>query len=389
MKLLKSNVDKMLYAKNGSTRQFIWDQEIPGFAVRIYPSNKKAFIYSYSHKSRKHLITIGNYGVLTIEQARIEAKKLSIKIHEGTNPLLERQRDCVDKSLGSLANEFLEKHSKLHKKSWKEDERRVRTYILPHLGKYQVASIVKSDILHLHIRLGKHSIYEANKVVTLLGTIFKFGIEWGFVDQNYVNPSCGIKKYKELERERWVTPEEMPRLAKAIQQEDNIYVRSAIWLYILTGLRKNELLTAKWENVDVIRKEFRIVDTKNGSNHSVALSDIAMVLLNQIPRLSSNPYIIVGALAGKHLVNISKPWGRIRRKANVSDVRLHDLRRTTGSWLAQQGNSLHLIGRVLNHQSTNTTKIYARFGQDHLRLALENHGKIMEKYIDHPNVNLI
>ena len=87
-----------------------------------------------------------------------------------------------------------------------------------------------------------------------------------------------------------------------------------------------------------------------------------------------NPYILPGKLAGSHLVNISKPWGRVRTAAGVADVRLHDLRRTVGSWLAQAGNSLHLIGRVLNHTNQSTTAVYARFGEDSVRTALEQHG---------------
>ena len=102
-----------------------------------------------------------------------------------------------------------------------------------------------------------------------------------------------------------------------------------------------------------------------------------MELLEKIPKQQDNPYILPGHINGKHLVNISKPWNRIRKDANLENVRLHDLRRTVGSWLAQSGNSLHLIGKVLNHSNQNTTAVYARFAQDHVREALENHGKLL------------
>jgi len=140
-------------------------------------------------------------------------------------------------------------------------------------------------------------------------------------------------------------------------------------------LRKEELLTAKWGDVDLNRKELRLTDTKNGKTHYLPLSDAAMELLNQIPRIDGNPYIIVGKNPGCHLVNIDKPWQRVRKAAGVEDVHIHDLRRTVGSWLAQAGNSLHLIGRVLNHSNSSTTAIYARFAQDHIRSALDRHGE--------------
>lgn len=98
-----------------------------------------------------------------------------------------------------------------------------------------------------------------------------------------------------------------------------------------------------------------------------------MAILREIPRIESNPYVLPGLKKGTHLVNIDKPWQRVRKAAGVEDVRFHDLRRTVGSWLAQAGNSLHLIGRVLNHANPATTAIYARFGEDHVRAALEAH----------------
>lgn len=98
-------------------------------------------------------------------------------------------------------------------------------------------------------------------------------------------------------------------------------------------------------------------------------------MLRRLPRIEGNPYLLPGHRHGRPLVNIDKPWRRVRKAAGIEDVRLHDLRRTVGSWLAQAGNSLHLIGKVLNHSSPNTTAVYARFGQDQVRQALEDHGK--------------
>ncbi len=145
-------------------------------------------------------------------------------------------------------------------------------------------------------------------------------------------------------------------------------------------MRKSELLTAKWTDIDFERKELRLNDTKAGRVHYVPLNEAAIDLLSRVPRLEENPYIIPGSIKGKHMVNISKPWLRIRKAANLEDVRLHDLRRTVGSWLAQSGNSLHLIGKVLNHSNQSTTAVYARFAQDDVRNALEGHGKmLMEK----------
>lgn len=381
MKLTKTVIDKTNYNKVNNARQFLWDSDIPGFGVRIYPSNKRTFILSYNLNGRKRLLSIGAYGVLTLDQARIEARRLQIKIYDGIDPLADKKREIINKSMKKLVLDFLEKHSKVYKKSWEDDRRRIETYIIPQIGQFQANSIVKSDVVSLHQKIGKHSIYEANRTLSLLGTALRFGRDWGFLDPSAALPTQGIKKFKEVERDRWVTPQEMPKLAESIDKEDSPYVKAAIWLYLLTGLRKTELLESKWTNIDWVRKEIKIEDTKNGHNHYVPLSESAIEILKSIPALENNEFIIVGKNHGSHLVNISKAWTRIKKRAGVDDVRLHDLRRTTGSWLAQTGNSLHLIGKVLNHRSSNTTKIYARFAQDHVRDALEEHGEKIKSFM--------
>ncbi len=192
-------------------------------------------------------------------------------------------------------------------------------------------------------------------------------------EAEFENPARGINRFKEYKRDRWVNPEEWPRLAQAIDTEPGVYVRMALWLYLLTGMRKTELLSAKWTDIDWQRQELRLGETKAGRIHYVPLSAPAMAILRDLPRIEGNPYILPGHMPGRPLRNINTPWERIRKAAGVEDVRLHDLRRTVGSWLAQSGNSLHLIGRVLNHSNQSTTAIYARFGQDHVRQALEEH----------------
>jgi integrase len=205
--------------------------------------------------------------------------------------------------------------------------------------------------------------------------MFELGRHWGFVPENATNPARGIDKFKEHKRDRWVTPEELPRLAAAITQDPNLYVRAAVWLYLLTGVRKTELLKARWEDVNFVRCELRLLETKAGRTHYIPLSPPALALLRALPRQEGNPYLLPGAKSGHHLVNIAKSWRRVRKVAGVEDVRLHDLRRTVGSWLAQAGNSLPLIGRVLNHTDPKTTAVYARLGDDPARKALADHAQ--------------
>jgi len=141
----------------------------------------------------------------------------------------------------------------------------------------------------------------------------------------------GVKQFKEKKRDRWVKPDELPRLAQAINEEGNFYGSKALWLYLLLGVRRDELLKAKWEDIDWDRNELKLPETKAGQVHYVPLSAAALAIIQELPKQEGNPYILPGEKPGHHLVNIEKIWQRVRKKANVEDVRIHDLRRTLGS----------------------------------------------------------
>lgn len=216
--------------------------------------------------------------------------------------------------------------------------------------------------------------------MSLISKMWSLAEIWGFLDEGHPNPTRKIQHYKETKRDRFVTHEEMPTLAKCIKAEPNQSARAAMWLYLLTGLRREAVLSLKWDAIDTARQEIRLSDTKAGRVHYLPLSEPALNVLESLPRIDGNPYVLPGRVSGKHLVNIDKPWRRVRQAAKLDDVKLHDLRRTVGSWLAQDGNSLPLIGKVLDHSNTSTTQIYARFTNDAGRRALDSHGKAITDY---------
>lgn len=372
MKLTKKFIDTQIF--NGKGQHVIWDDEVPGFGVRLYPTGKKAFVLSYRDNNRKSIMTIGSYSVLTLDQARKDARAKLVGLNNGINPLEQRQKERQGKLVRDLCTAYIERHA-TNKKSGGDDKTRIERFIIPEWGNLLATNIKRSDVAALHAKLGKHGHYQANRVYSLLSKMFNLARVWGFVPEEHVNPCFGIDRFKEEKRDRFVSHEEFPRLVEAINKELNQSVVSAIWLYLLTGLRKEELLNIKWSDIDLDRNELKLTDTKNGKPHYLPLSPAAIDILNQTPRIEDNPFVIVGKNPGCHLVNIAKPWERIRKEAGLEDVRLHDLRRTVGSWLAQSGNSLHLIGKVLNHSNQSTTAVYSRFGQDSVRDALVQHGQ--------------
>ena len=374
--LTRRFIDSLVYSKVAPARDLHWDDRLRGFGVRVYPNGEKSYVFSYRHQGRKRLIALGRTTELTLEQARDLALSHKVGLRqEDTDPLLERERALLGDTIAELCTAYLERYAKVRKRSWRLDVQRIEKYLLPEWGTLKAAALKRTDVAALHRRVGAAHPYAANRIVELISKMFELARLWGIVEEDHPNPGRRIEAFHEVKRERWVTAEEMPRLGQAIQDEPNVFVRAAICLYLLTGVRKSELLKARWRDIDWNRAEWTLPETKNGRPHVVPLSRAALDLLERLPRDPANPYIFQGALAGRPLVNINKPWLRIRVAAGIPDVRLHDLRRTVGSMLAQNNHSLHLIGRVLTHQDTASTLVYARFGQDHVRAALEDHSQ--------------
>ena len=376
MAITKRAVDALTFDPHGPQQQILWDGQVPGFGCRVYASGQKSYVLSYRTRGgRTRLLVLGKHGPLTPAQARESALRTLAEVGAGKDPSEDRQKARSGDTVRNLAAAFMDRHSKPHKKSWKEDQWRLDKYILPAFGSRKVADVKRTDVARFHQKMGQRSKAEANRCLALLSIMFKLAGHWGQRDESLPNPARGIQKYKIQSRDRWVTPAELPRLVQAVSEEPNVYVRSAVWLYLLTGLRKNELLGLRWKDIDFDRRELRLNDTKGGRSHVVPLSPEAVEVLRNTPRMVANPHVIASPVEpGRPLVNINKPWERIRKRAELEDVRLHDLRRTVGSWMATSGESLPLIGKVLNHSNASTTQVYARLAEDVTRTALEKHG---------------
>jgi len=376
-KLTKTVVDKAKYEGTGRSQCILWDDELRGFGLRIHPTGRKGWVLFYrTEAGTKRLVTLGPYPGLTPAEARDKALRTRAGVAEGADPAAERRRARDAASFQVLANCYLNLHSRVHKKSARDDERYVAELVKV-FGTRKAEAVTRADLATLHRRIGGQRLYAANRMLACASSLFAWAEREGYLPAGHPNPAAGIKKFREQRRDRWVKPDEMPRLAAAIDAEPNIYVRAALWLYLLTGARKQELLAARWADVDVDGAVWKLPDTKAGRVHYIPLSPPAVAILRQLPKEEGNPYVFPGRIKGAPLVNIAKPWDSIRKAAGCEDVRLHDLRRTVGSWMATAGASLPLIGKVLGHTSPSTTTVYARLADDSARVALDAHAKTL------------
>lgn len=376
MPITKRELDKLEYDVSGPSNQILNDPDLPGFGVRVYPTGRKVFFVRYrtvgGRRGRERWLTLGRYGELTLHQARDRARDALAAVRGGNDPAETREKARTGITVAEFAPLYLNQHAKRAKKSWREDERRLNKHILPALGRFRLDAVSRGNVAQLHRAISETSPVEANRVLALISVMFGKAIEWEHLPESAANPAARVQANGERSRDRWIKPAELPALMTAIRTEDNPYIRAAFLLYLLTGLRRSELLTLKWKHVDLDRREIYLPDTKANRPHTVPLSAPAADLLNSLPRQDSNPYVFPGRDHG-HIYDLKRPWARIRGASGLEDVRLHDLRRTVGSWLAMSGASLPMIGKVLNHSNPSTTQIYARLSEDPARAVLDDH----------------
>ena len=417
-KLTKRAIDAFRHP-GGDQRAILWDLQITGLGVRAYADSKvKTFVLSYRVGGRKRLMKIGRYGSLTLDQARDEARDALALVRKKTDPLEERRTASIEKSFDALWDRYIE-HAKVHKRSWNQDRRRLDRTIPRSWRSREASAISAFDIAGLVGPIGARTPYEHNRILEILRRMFNLAkrADWGFIDTLAPNPARDIDKLPERKRKRFVRPDEMPFLATAIDQEDNIYLRGLFWCLLLTGARVGELLNARRDHIDWNRRKLRLPETKSGEEQELTLSATALAIMQTLPTMEANPYLFPSSVGkGKRINAVARPWERIRERSTIAywdengelvgqlrdrigrdptvaecraedadlsaglmDLRIHDLRRSTGSWMTADGIDLNVIKTGLRHSDIATTLTYARLGQDGDREAFERYARRIMK----------
>ena len=218
----------------------------------------------------------------------------------------------------------------------------------------------------------------ANDTLAVLSKMFNLAEQWGWRPDGS-NPVRHIDRYRIASRERFLSLQEFARLGNVLVEEERMQgvfpsIINAIRLLIVTGARLSEILELRWDAIDFERSRIRFQESKTGAK-TIFLSAAALELIRSIERLPDNPYVIVGHKPGTHLVHIHHQWYRIRAKAGLDDVRLHDLRHSYASVGATLGMSLPIIGKLLGHTQSITTQRYAHLSADPVQEAADRIGE--------------
>ena len=358
-----------------------WDTELTGLGVRATAGGAKSFILNYRNASGiERRLTIGRYPDWDVTAARTEAKALLRKVDRGDDPLADRSGQRGAPTVAELVDRYIAEHLPSKRpSSQREDQRMIVSTVLPKLGKHKVTDVTFSDISALHREIGKRAKTEANRVLALLSKMFALAVIWQLRADN---PCRGVTRNTEIGRERFLEPEEIGRLMKALAKHPDREAANAIMLDLLTGARRGELLRATWDQFDLAKGVWikPSAHTKSNRTHRVPLSGAAVELLKAIKADSTGKGpLFPSCIKGNGRVDVRRPWQSVCEAAGLEGVRFHDLRHSYASLLVSSGLSLPVIGRLLGHTQPSTTARYAHLLDDPLREATERVGQLVTK----------
>ena len=375
--------------------QWLWDEEVPGFGVRITPRRPgpsptggvKTYVFQYKVRGvgKAKRMTLGRVGVLMLEDARARARRHRVEVHEGGDPVealraAARARDAARTAptVADLCERFLNEHVSEHRKRSTEAGYRslINRHIIPALGRLKVAEVTREHVSDLHRELGQRAKIQANRALACLSKMFSLAEVWGLRPDGS-NPCRHVPRYRETARERYLSSDELVRLGEVLAAAERTGTEpssavACIRLLLFTGARRGEIERLRWEHVDLERRILLLPDSKTGKK-TIQLNAPAIEALSKVPRDDSG-WVIPGAQHGKPIGGLTRMWFRIRKRAGLDGVRLHDLRHTTAATLAGAGTSLRVIGALLGHRVAQTTQRYAHIADNPLREASERAG---------------
>ena len=355
-------------------RETWYDSKTPGLCLRKTHTGAASFYVYRWHAGRPVKLRLGAFPDLSLVNAR-DATSVAIgDFAKGAEPAVSQAKAGGRLTLGDLWQYYLDQHAKPHKRTWRVDEQRYNRH-LKLWGHRRLVSISTGEVQALHNRVGKQSgRYEANRLRALLHAMY--AVARRHLGYKGDNPVTNVQRFKEESRERFLHGDEMPRFFKTLDtlREESPTAADAIAVALWTGARRGNVLTMRWEELALDRATWTIPGEKfkNGRAMTVHLSGPALDILKRRQEDANGvEWVFPGRRHGKPLADPTRPWKAILAKAGLSDLRLHDLRRTMGSWQAATGASLPVIGKSLGHLNQGTTAVYARLDLDSVRQAVD------------------
>jgi len=360
-----------------------FDTQMRGFMLEVRASGGKTYYQRYTdERGREYQFKIGPADLLTLKQARRKAQQIKAQATLGASPQLERrERRAIPTLKEFVAGRYLP-FIKSYKRSWRTDETVLRVHVLKKLGHLALDEVTPTAIIGLTNAMHDKG-YAPGTIargIVVLRFIFNLARKWQ-VFKEHENPAAAIPVPPDVQRSRFLDKTEIARLVQILTEDENQVAAKAILVLLLTGARRNEITHARWENVDLQAGTLLVPLSKSGKSRYVFLNVSAIEVLNSIARDESNPYIFPSPITGRPCASLHFPWQRIRSRAELPEVRLHDLRHSFASTLVNEGVSLYRVQRLLGHVNAKATQRYAHLSSEVLAEAAETMGMIVKPFL--------
>ena len=345
------------------------DTECVGLKCLVNRQGRKFFYFRYSLNKRRRAIKVGEFPSMSLAEARQQANALRSLVDRGIDPQAAKQKARAVPTLKQFSIDLYLPHVEDTKRSAKDDRSRLVHHLLPRFGKLSMSDITPQMIQRFLSETVKRGLAPAtaNRLRSLLHHIFSLAVQWDAAPRN---PVHGVPKFQENnQRQRFLNKDEIRALEQALAEEPNVQAADFIRLLLMTGARVGELLNSKYADLDLDGGVWRIPRSKSGKSRIVILNEVAKALFaRQIPRMG-NPYVFPGSLkyGNERMVSPQHAFERIKRRAGLENLRLHDLRHSFASLAVGGGASLYDVQTLLGHGSHNMTQRYAHLADERLR----------------------
>jgi integrase len=345
--------------KTDKAQETFWDDSLHGFGVRVSgTSNRKSFILRYRGRNGKRpRYTIGTYPVISLANARDTARELLVEAARGNDPADARNSHRTGETFADLTQLYLERHAKVQKRSWREDQRKLEKDLLPRWGSWKASDVKRADVLAMLDEIvDRGASITANRTLALVSKIYNFGMARGIVE---ANPAALVPPPgKEESRQRVLAEDEIRLLWEALDTESPL-TAATFKLRLLTAQRGIEVLSMRWEDLDDEWWEIPAEVAKNSLAHRVPLSAQTIAILDSIRPMSDGEWVFPSPTGRGHMRYIHKAVHRLRQLTGIS-WNPHDLRRTAATHMTRQGTQRFIVAKILNHVDEGVTAVYDR-----------------------------
>ena len=371
--------------KEDKIKEVFYDLELVGFLLEIRQNQTKTFYFQSSINGKRKMIKIGNYPSINASDAKLKCIELKDNINHAKQNinLIEFEKNLNNNQSNITFQEFYDNHYlpyiKAHIKSYETNISVFKNHILKDLNKTPMLELKKLDVKRLHnemITLKNLSRATANKFLIFLSSAYKLANELELFD-NY-NPCRGIKEFElNNQRQIFLSKTQTKKLLNEVNKSSNIHLKYIVPMLLLSGARKREVLDAKWNDFDMLNNLWTIPITKNGKKRILPITKPLQTILNQIPK-DKTPYLFASPLTNKPYISIYQSWNSARVKANLKEVRMHDLRHTYASALVNAKCSLYEVQILLGHSTAKMTQRYAHLSNESLMRASSMAGRLVK-----------